>query len=1222
MPALTFTNEDGEGGKLSAIGSFNLDELKRTLEHEREKNVELITKIEELESQSLKDMSQRNKEFNHLQSQLTKYRCDFEKSEMLRQTLEYELTVMRSQCGKESFKYEELEQILEKTKKLFSDKLNEMNGEIDRLRTELTSTVQKYEYESQRLGNDLKEKDERIYKLQATADTHYERERRIITLNEQIERLEKTFAESEQISRKYLADAVQAKDKEIDMKREYDILFMKLQFYEQTLDNERTIANEAKLTAELMSSRVKDLDTTVELMKQAKMNDEHKIEQLQKQISNEKLLRTTLNHLQKDLEEKCLEMNIAEQSYEKTIKSLRDELANCRRKVRLTEDKHSYCNAKVVDLLKFCKIISDTPDQNNSTTTFVPSSKQLEDLRLYVDNLRKSSNEKVNEIARLKKSVERLTKSSISQHRTQLEHVQSKEDVLNQMLAIKDELESCKYDKVMLEELLMVTKTELQQLDKQYQQLYQQNLEMKMFIQQKLNDSNKTQGEVVNLSLLESIHDRLQMAIRSSSHDTNNTNGQQLVIHQNNDLCSVVNDELKIILSRYESLMNSSQQLEQQLNTRETEYNRLQQTMEEQLLGLKTDISQRDEKFSKQKEMLITHYEMTMQELQTNLKNAELKSLESLHRNQLLESEHLEKKRSYEKSQSVIDEKDSEMKQFKLLSTFLVGLIYPLKQRYTLLIRQMHILKQFYANYQEVKQSIIQSSNTIPKIPPILRFRKYAIAIIAYNRLLLSSKKKKFLLINDEQYYHGKTRLNYVYRLPNSKQNLHYADCDTLSQEPSSFLNDEKFDYLKEAIEHFQISPNKTKSTGQFQQRALKSSLMSLLCKLDGLYDDDDGELNGSSNNSNSRSVSIIQLISRGLGKHINGTKSKGSCVSVQDLVQDLTLRTRESDADNKLLKLQLHSCSRDSDELKQCRLTVKKLEKQVKSNQKQNESMIPFEQFEAIYKELESALSREKQAQSILNEQNQQLQQITDILNDTQTARDQSVRELTNKEQIISSLKQRAHDLQQINLQMDANLQRAENAIRLVFKDKEELQSYCQYVSSILTKATTDMVQNRKYKQLTNFLQSIVQKQLGHSENKISFEIDSCQMMTNLFVSLLRQLIEKLAMFEDEILALKRHAQVLTDNFKSAPQLTRENTFIQNEANQLESSSPEIVPTKDTTSRHSSSSSFIQDSKRDSIELTKNRAVLSTVRLGSAEYSAFKPIRPDSSTSSIVTNN
>ncbi|CAF4567550.1 unnamed protein product, partial [Didymodactylos carnosus] len=80
--------------------------------------------------------------FNHLQSQLTKYRCDFEKSEMLRQTLEYELTVMRSQCGKESFKYKESEQILEKTKELFSDKLKEMNSEIERLRTELTSNAQ------------------------------------------------------------------------------------------------------------------------------------------------------------------------------------------------------------------------------------------------------------------------------------------------------------------------------------------------------------------------------------------------------------------------------------------------------------------------------------------------------------------------------------------------------------------------------------------------------------------------------------------------------------------------------------------------------------------------------------------------------------------------------------------------------------------------------------------------------------------------------------------------------------------------------------------------------------------------------------------------------------------------------------------------------------------------------------------------------------------------
>ncbi|CAF1395965.1 unnamed protein product, partial [Didymodactylos carnosus] len=385
----------------------------------------------------------------------------------------------------------------------------------------------------------------------------------------------------------------------------------------------------------------------------------------------------------------------------------------------------------------------------------------------------------------------------------------------------------------------------------------------------------------------------------------------------------------------------------------------------------------------------------------------------------------------------------------------------------------------------------------------------------------------------------------------------HNVDCDSLSQESSTLLNDENFDYLKKAIEHFPISSNKTKLADQFSTLALKSSLTSLLYKLDDLYNDNED---------------------------VNAN----------------------NDDDNKLLKLQLHSNSRDSDELKQCRLTIKKLEKELKFNQKQNESMISFEQFEVICKELEFALFREKQAQSILNEQNEQLQQITDILNNTQTARDQSNRELTNQEQIVSNLNERVCDLYETNLQMVDNLQRAENTIRL-------------YVSSVLTQATTDMIQNKKSGYLSNYLQSILKKKIVRTENKISLEIDSFEMMINLFISLFRQLIEKLVMYEDEILALKRHAQILTDNVKSPPQLFRENTFIHNEINSQEVSSSDIVPTKDIASKHSSS--FVQDPKQDSTELTKNRTLLSTVRLGSTEYSAFKPIRPASSTSSISTN-
>ena len=57
------------------------------------------------------------------------------------------------------------------------------------------------------------------------------------------------------------------------------------------------------------------------------------------------------------------------------------------------------------------------------------------------------------------------------------------------------------------------------------------------------------------------------------------------------------------------------------------------------------------------------------------------------------------------------------------------------------------------------------------------------------------------------------------------------------------------------------------------------------------------------------------------------------------------------------------------------------KLRQTMKIWEKQNENRVDLIQFERICDELEKALNREKQAQTLLNEQNHQLKSLTDLL-------------------------------------------------------------------------------------------------------------------------------------------------------------------------------------------------------------------------------------------------
>ena len=117
----------------------------------------------------------------------------------------------------------------------------------------------------------------------------------------------------------------------------------------------------------------------------------------------------------------------------------------------------------------------------------------------------------------------------------------------------------------------------------------------------------------------------------------------------------------------------------------------------------------------------------------------------------------------------------------------------------------------------------------------------------------------------------------------------------------------------------------------------------------------------------------------------------------------------------------------------------------------KEMEGRVDYGQFERLCEELQRALDREKQAQDLLNEQNQQLKSLTDILQQTQEDKDflqdkllQSSQDEKNKEEKIQQLT-RSHQ------QMDENVKRAEKAIRFVVNDKQQISTFCKRIQSIV---------------------------------------------------------------------------------------------------------------------------------------------------------------------------
>lgn len=178
------------------------------------------------------------------------------------------------------------------------------------------------------------------------------------------------------------------------MKKEYELILIKLQFNEQALEQERAISNEAKLNVQLLTNRLSDIERINEQYKITSTNQERKIDELQRQCSNEKLLRSTLAKIQSELETNSAETQKLTIEYEKQLKHSREELANYRRKFRNNEDKYSTIVNKIFELLRLTKIINENIQHEQN----LPSSKQLEDLKLHFEQLRISKIDQTNEV--------------------------------------------------------------------------------------------------------------------------------------------------------------------------------------------------------------------------------------------------------------------------------------------------------------------------------------------------------------------------------------------------------------------------------------------------------------------------------------------------------------------------------------------------------------------------------------------------------------------------------------------------------------------------------------------------------------------------------------------------------------------------------------------------------------------------------------------------------
>ncbi|NXL83137.1 CC171 protein, partial [Alectura lathami] len=422
----------------------------------------------------------------------------------------------------------------------------------------------------------------------------------------------------------------------------------------------------------------------------------------------------------------------------------------------------------------------------------------------------------------------------------------------------------------------------------------------------------------------------------------------------------------------------------------------------------------------------------------------------------------------------------------------LAGALCPLYGRLCAMSTQRDLLQDQVNIYEVVNQEIRtlvhalsgveekkQNEGKIKKkFKGLIRvFRRDVIAVLAANRLkvLAQSSRSLFSWVNgfkegvgilvcvgDSKSKHNMSRHN--------EEQIHCAEA------LSWFTSSNLLAAITSSVTELQDVMSKTDPSswlsGQVLINAARNSFSKLMDKLDVIMGT--GPLDSSRSVTYVEKDSLIQRLARGLHK-INAQALEAglydrlpvtkSIASLQKQIFELTQRLYAAEVERRSLRLELAEFKWNFTEVKKEADKAQSLKKQL--NIFKQSKLIAYERFESVCEELNNALHREHQAQVLLNEQAQQIQELNnklelhsseeadknEVLSETIKRLSEAKMELRRKDQSLRQLNRLLTQLEQDKRRLKESIRDAESALCMAAKEKELIISQMKSVETTVHK-------------------------------------------------------------------------------------------------------------------------------------------------------------------------
>ncbi|XP_050842464.1 coiled-coil domain-containing protein 171 isoform X4 [Serinus canaria] len=216
---------------------------------------------------------------------------------------------------------------------------------------------------------------------------------------------------------------------------------------------------------------------------------------------------------------------------------------------------------------------------------------------------------------------------------------------------------------------------------------------------------------------------------------------------------------------------------------------------------------------------------------------------------------------------------------------------------------------------------------------------------------------------------------------------------------------------------------------------------------------------------------SLVQNLAHGLNKINTQALEAGLCdrvstmkniESLQKQIFEFTQRLHAAEVERLSLRLQLAEFKSNFSEIKKEADKAQRLQEQLNM-----QKLITHERFESVCEELNNALHREHQAQLLLNEQAQQLQELnnklelqsseeadrTQVLSDSVKSLSEATMELRRRDRFLRQQNRLLTQLEQDKRRLSESIRDAESALCTAAKDRELIISHMKAVEDTLHK-------------------------------------------------------------------------------------------------------------------------------------------------------------------------